>query len=393
MPTANPLRVALMLLTVQATLSAADQKPVAVADDASFRLALSAAKPGTRITVAPGRYRGGIFAEGLHGTAEAPIVIEAADPKNKPIFEGGAAGLHLRGPRHLVLRNLAVRGQSGNGLNIDDGGRRDSAHHVTLENVEVSDVGPRGNTDAIKLSGLDDVVVRNCRVEGWGGEGIDMVGCHRMLIEGCTFTGKQGFGQTIAVQAKGGSSNVTVRRCNFLNAAQRGVNIGGSTGREHFRPNDAKYEAKEITVEGCRFVGCMSPVAFVGVDGAVFRYNTLYHPDRWAVRILQENTEPGMVPSRNGRFERNLIVYSRAQVRAVSNVGGNTEPATFRFADNLWHCDDAPNRSRPDLPAAETNGVYDIDPKVTLKEGIPFAPGADKAKAYGADALPETRKP
>ena len=161
-----------------------------------------------------------------------------------------------------------------------------------------------------------------CTVEGWGGQGIDMVGCHRALIEGCTFRGKPGFGQQIAVQAKGGSSDVTVRRCTFLNVGQRGVNLGGSTGPKVFRPQGARYEAKDITVEGCRFVGGMAPVAFVGVDGATVRYNTIYRPEKWVVRILQENTADGMVPSRNGRFERNLIVFRAGTgARSAVNVG------------------------------------------------------------------------
>ena len=41
-----------------------------------------------------------------------------------------------------------------------------------------------------------------------------------------------------------------------------GVNIGGSTGRAYFRPRPEGFEAKDITVEDCTFVG--SGAAFVG---------------------------------------------------------------------------------------------------------------------------------
>ena len=87
-------------------------------------------------------------------------------------------------------------------------------------------------------------------------------------------------------------------------------NIGGSTELQFFRPplkpGEAHWEAKHIRVEGNTFIGGGAAVAFVGVDGAVVRYNTIYHPDRWVIRILQETTEPGFVACRNGRFERNL---------------------------------------------------------------------------------------
>jgi len=385
MGTASIVSVLSMLL---ATTAPAERR-VDVADDAALRRAIEGARPGTRIVVAAGRYAGGIAARGLVGTAAAPIVIEAADPRNKPVIQGGAAGLHLSGCAHVVLRNLIVRGQSANGINIDDGGAGDApAHHVTLEGIEVADVGPRGNRDGIKLSGVDDLVLRGCTVTDWAGQGIDMVGCHRALIEECTFRNKDGLGPTSGVQAKGGSSQVTVRRCTFVNAGQRAINIGGSTGLPYFRPRGAKYEAREVTVEGCRFVGSLSPIAFVGVDGATVRYNTIVRPEKWVVRILQETAEPGFVACRNGVFERNLIIYRRASVREVVNVGRGTEPATFRFRANLWYCEDQPAQSRPPLPAPEEGGVYGIDPKVALgPAGIPQSPATPAAKGYGAEGL------
>jgi hypothetical protein len=375
------------LLAALATPS--DARDVNVSNDPSLRRALADAKPGNRILIAPGRYQPGLYARNLQGTAEQPIIIEAADPKKKPLIEGGSLGLQLSDPAHLVLRNLIIRGQSGNGINIDDAGSFDTpAHHITLEGLEVLDIGPRGNRDPIKLSGIDDLTIRNCRVEGWAGQGIDMVGCHRVLIESCTFKGKAGFDQGIAIQAKGGSSQVLIRKCDFLNAGQRGVNLGGSTDLRVFRPQGAKYEAKDITVEGCRFIGGMAPIAFVGVDGAIVRYNTIYRPEAWVLRILQETREPGFVPSRAGRFERNLIIFSSRQLRTIVNIGAHTAPDTFSFRENFWYCDDRPERSRPDLPTREQNGVYGTDPRLKqLPGGTIGPPAAGPAQAYGADAL------
>ena len=365
---------------------------VAVGDDDAFRRALAAAGPGTRIVLKGGKYRPGVSARDLRGTAESPIVIEAANADDPPVFEGGQVAFHFSDCAHLTLRHLVVRGQSGNGINIDDGGTFDSpSHHVTLEGIRVADVGPTGNRDGIKLSGIDDLKLVGCTVEGWGGQGIDMVGCHRVQVADCTFRGKPGFGQQIAVQAKGGSSDVTVRRCTFLDAGQRGVNLGGSTDPKVFRPQGATYEAKDVVVEGCRFVGGMVPVAFVGVDGSTVRYNTIVRPQRWVVRILQENTADGMVPSRNGRFEHNLVVYRGEQVRAAVSSGPKTQPASFKFHHNLWYCEDRPDRSRPECPSPESAGVYGIDPGVRPgQDGNPSPPSADAAKAFGADALPDS---
>jgi hypothetical protein len=328
--------------------------------------ALRRAKPGTTVLIASGKYRGGLSQSKLSGTKGQPIVIAAADPTNPPVIEGGGSGIHLSSPAHVELRDLVFAGASGNGLNIDDSGSIDTpAHDLVLRNVAVRDVGPRGNRDGIKLSGVRDFRIEGCRVERWGnsGSGIDMVGCRNGAIKNCKFLEATGDAAN-GVQAKGGSSDIVIQRCRFENAGGRAVNIGGSTGLAYFRPRDATYEAKNITVEDCEFLGGMSAVSFVGVDGAVVRHNTIYRPRRWAVRILQENTDPRFVPSRNGKFQNNLVVFRSDEVREIVNIGGKTAPETFDFAGNAWGCLDRPDQTRRmvRLPVEEKGGSYGAAP-------------------------------
>jgi hypothetical protein len=332
-----------------------------------FARALATAKAGTTISVAPGTYRGGLSGAGLAGTKDQPIVIAASEPKNPPVIEGSGGGLHLSSPQHVELRNLVIQKATGNGLNIDDGGSIDSpAQNLVLKNLVVRDIGPRGNTDGIKLSGIKNFRVEGCRVERWGsgGSAIDMVGCHEGIITGCTFAEATGEGAN-GIQAKGGSSQITIQRCRFENAGGRAVNIGGSTGLAFFRPRDATFEAKDITVEDCTFVGGIAPIAFVGVDGALVQHNTIYRPKRWAIRILQETTGERFVPSRKGRFIKNVVVFQADELRQLVNIGGNTAPETFEFAGNQWHCLDRPDSTRRlvQLPTKEKQGAYGILPK------------------------------
>jgi hypothetical protein len=374
-------------ILLAASTAVGAERVVAVSDDASLQAALRQAAPGTTIRVAPGVYRPGIYVAGLKGSRQHPIVIEGADGERPPRFEGGRVAWHLSDCAHVTFRNIEVRGQSANGINIDDGGTYESpTHHIVLEKIRVAEVGPRGNLDGIKLSGVDDFVVRRCRVEGWGGQAIDMVGCHRGLIEECEFVGKEGFSQAHGPQTKGGSSQITIRRCWFHDAGGRAVNLGGSTGRAYFRPPGARYEAKEIVVEGCTFVGSTAPIAYVGVDGAVVRYNTIYRPETWIVRILQETRDPGFAPCRNGRFEHNLIVFRRADLRTFVNIGPGTAPETFRFSNNLWYCEDRPEASKPQLPAPEQNGVYGRNPRLDAADSRRLSPQDPVAARYGASA-------
>lgn len=383
---AMPIAIVFSLVSACSTGLGAEQVK-RVADDTALRAALRQARPGTRILIAAGRYAPGVFLRDMHGTAAAPIVIEGEDPKNPPVFEGGGTAWQLSDCSYLTLRNLSVRGQRHNGINIDDGGTFDTpAHHLVLEDLRVAEIGPSGNFDGIKLSGLDDFVVRGCMVEGWGGQAVDMVGCHRGAIEGCTFRGRKGFSQHTGPQAKGGSSDITIRRCLFVEAGGRAVQMGGSTGMAYFRPPGARYEAKNIRVEGCVFVGSDAPVAFTGADSSVFRYNTIYRPTRWILRILQETTAPGFVPCRRGRFEHNLIVFRRSELSTWVNIGPNTQPESFVFARNWWFCEDRPETSKPVLPATETGGVYGIDPKLADPQRNRFEPQNAQAAAFGASA-------
>ncbi|MBN2475218.1 MAG: right-handed parallel beta-helix repeat-containing protein [Pirellulales bacterium] len=377
----------LILLLALLSCRARAETVVKVADDASLRAALRDAGPGTHIQIAPGRYSPGVWISNLRGTEENPILIGGTEAGPPPLFEGGSEGWHLSDCAFVTLQRMIVSGASGNGVNVDDGGSYETpSHHIVLQWIRVSDTGPQGNHDAVKLSGVDDFVVRHCSFDGWGGQAPDMVGCHRGLIDRCMFRGKEGFSQHTGPQTKGGSSQITVRRCLFLDAAQRGVQMGGSTGLAYFRPKGALHEAKDITVEGCVFVGCQAPLAFVGVDGAVVRYNTFYRPNKWIMRILQETTEEGFVPCRNGRFEHNIVVFRRGDVGVFVNIGPHTRPETFVFSDNLWYCEDRPEASKPELPAAESNGLYGVDPQFSNPRGNIFKPQAASAVGLGAYA-------
>lgn len=329
--------------------------------------ALSRAKAGTTIRLAAGTYRGGLSQDGLRGTAEAPIVIGAEDATNPPVIEGGSNSFHFSSPEYVELRDLVLAGATGNGLNIDDGASGTAARQVVLRNLVVRDVGPEGNRDGIKLSGLDAFVVDNCRVERWGsgGSAIDMVGCHQGEIKNCRFVEARGNAAN-AVQTKGGSSAIVVRRCRFENAGGRGVNVGGSTGLPFFRPKDADYEAKNITVEDCEFVGGMAAVAFVGSENCRVEHNTIYCPERWPLRILQENVDPRFVACRNNLFAKNVVVFRSEGVREVVNIGGKTQPETFQFVGNVWLCLDRPGDTQRlvRLPATERDGVYGREVKL-----------------------------
>ena len=348
--------LSLLLAGILLSGSVAHAVEIRVADSQQLLRVAREAAPGTTILLEPGQYTGGLYLQDLVGSEENPIVIAGTDANDPPVFRDGSQALHLANCRYVTLRTLRVEGFPANGINIDDGGSYESpAHDIVLEDITILEVGPEGNHDALKMSGVDRFTVRRCRFEGWGGSGIDMVGCHDGVVEGCTFVGREGFSQSNGIQLKGGTARVLVHRCSFQDAGHRSINLGGSTGLPFFRPRVDDYEAKDITVAGNRFIGSSAAVAWVTADGGHVHHNRIVLPETWVLRILQETSDPQFQPSHGGVFEHNVIVYD-SRVKVFVNVGPRTAPETFTFRHNVWI--DAEECRQPSLPVPEQDGTY-----------------------------------
>jgi hypothetical protein len=341
--------------------------------------------PGDSIHLAAGIYSRGITLTDIDATPDDPVVIQAQDPDNPPVFTGAAEGVKLRSCSFIKLKNLVFQGFTSNGINIDDSGQNGPSHHILLENIQVLNTGGKGNQDAIKLSGVTDFVLRNCDIEGWGGSAIDLVGCRNGIIEQCTISGKEGFRSGNGIQIKGGSRNILVQHNLFRHAGMRTVQIGGLTGKQYFRPSVGDFEAKDITVAGNIFIGGEAQIAWVTAQDSHVHHNLFYQPEKWLGRILQETRDQQFKPCQRGVFERNVVVTDQ-RVSVFFNVGKGTDPESFVFRENLWFRPDGSNR--PNLPTFEKDGVYDIDPMVlaTSEGGLEINSAAQEFNRIGPDA-------
>jgi hypothetical protein len=324
-------------------------------------------KPGDTVQLKPGEYAPNLFVDGLRGRKDAPITIEGEAAGSPPVFKGGKEGIHLKDCSYVRLRDLKVAGARENGINIDDGGTKETpSMNILLDRVVVEDTGPKGNRDAIKMSGVQQFMLRNCRILGWASSGLDFVGCRQGVVTGCQFIGKDGFGQKNGVQMKGGSQSIVIEKSFFKNAGSRGINLGGSTGLKYFRPEVEDFEAKDIVVGGNVFLYGGAAVAFVTSQRGFVHNNAILYPSGYVFRILQESSDPRFDPCGNGTFMRNIVVVDERMKRFV-NVGAGTSPRTFVFQENLWY-DRSANR-KPDLPSPEASPVYGVDPGAAVKEG------------------------
>ncbi|MCK7556824.1 right-handed parallel beta-helix repeat-containing protein [Chitinophaga sedimenti] len=291
-----------------------------------------AAKPGDTLLLHSGEYAGNQSLR-LQGTFNKWICILA---EKNVVFKGGVTAWNCTDIAYVHIEGITFKGQTGNGVNIDDGGSYDTpSHHLRLEKCVFRDMAATGNNDLLKLSGVDEMTIVECRFENGaqGGSGIDMVGCHNGLVRQCHF---ENMGSN-AVQMKGGSSDIRVEACYFKNCGSRAINLGGSTGLPFFRPADARYEATRLQVYSCIFIGSEVPVAFVGCTHSEVVNNTIYKPGRWVIRILQENKDTVRFARCGDNTFSNNIVYVDAQLRTACSVDQGTLPDRFAYANNLWY--------------------------------------------------------
>lgn len=337
-----------------------------VSSTAQFSAALAAAGAGDHIILQPGVYGGGHFRANMQ-----QVTIRGADPANPAIIDGGSNGIQLSDPANVTISDLIFRNQTGNGLNIDDAGTFETpATNLTLRNLTVRDIVTAGNHDGIKLSGVDDFLIEQVQVHNWGtgGSAVDMVGCHRGLIQNSNFVHTNTANTGTTLQPKGGSKDITFRanRIELPRGAGRAVQAGGSTGTPFFRfvPGDSGYEANQIVAEGNVIIGGSSAFSWVNIDGGVFHHNVVNRPGQWIARILNENGGLPIVDTQNGTLADNRIVYNdtATEFSTAVNVGPESLPNTFTFARNQWLNLANPTAagSTPNLPVAETGGVYGV---------------------------------
>lgn len=322
--------------------------------------AAKAVLPGDTILVYKGTYPGGQSLHGLQGMPGKWIYI-LAEKNGTVLFEGGSAAWRGSDISYLHIEGFVFSKQTANGVNFDDGGSYESpSHHIVLKHCTFSDMAATGNNDLLKLSGVDNFNIAHCTfINGSiGGSGIDMVGCHKGILRNCYF---ENMG-TNAIQMKGGSSEVQVEGCMFKNAGSRAINLGGSTAKDFFRPRTATWEASLLKVYSNVFIGSDVPVAFVGCTQSEVANNTIYKPQKWVIRILQENRDTIRFGKCGNNSFLNNAIYIDRKVQTACSIGPGTAPQSFIFSNNAWYNADNSNWMGPRLPVVDSSAIIGKNP-------------------------------
>jgi hypothetical protein len=351
---------------------------VQVNNTQGLKQAAARATAGTRIVLAPGRYEGNCKIGGLRGDAGSDGMVEivAKDPLRPPIFDGGEVAFQLIDCAYVLVEGIIAQAATVNNIQVGDG-----SHHIILKDCVSRDIAVQSNCDGIKLPGLTDFLLYNCRLENWGGEGsaIDMVGCARGLLYGCRFSYPNVKGTTAnAIQPKGGTHSLGIYKCVFEDASFRAVQFGGSTGKQYFFQGNyaSGYEGLDMVAIGNVIRGGECAVAFVSCTRCRFEFNTIIDPTGYVIRVLHEGASK---PAADNTFSHNLIVYG--QVREVLGRGGPSDLASFDFVENYWYNRLKPEASIPRLPVEQDMPKGGRDPQMAGNgQPAPTSP----ARMYGA---------
>lgn len=356
------IHYALLLLFIFPFLAQANTLHVGASHAyADFEAAAMVASPGDTILIHGSTYPGGQFVTNLQGTPAAWIHVLAA-PGDTIIFQGGTEAWHLTEAAYVHISGFTFENQNANTVNIDDGGTfATPSHNLLIENCVFRDIAGTGNNDLLKMAGVDSFEVRNCTFLNGaaGGSGFDMVGCHHGKIEDNSW---ENMGSN-CIQAKGGTQYIRIEGNTFKNGGLRTLNLGGSTGLQYFRPDTAHFEAADIQVYSNVIIGSWAAIAYVGSINIEVVNNTIFKPQNWVFRILQETVDPNrFVPCGNNTFQNNIIYFTNSLRREV-NIGANTDPTSFTLSNNLWFNQDDLNWSGPTtLPVPDVNLIVGSDP-------------------------------
>jgi len=186
-----------------------------------------------------------------------------------------------------------------------------------------------------------------------------------------------------SIQCKGGTADILITRNRFIDYGDRGINLGGTTGDQYFRPvlstDTVNYEAQRIHIVGNLFVNGKAPVAFVGSRDGVFAHNTVIDPKSFLMRILREKKDNDQHRfSSGGRHlvVNNLFYFARSQLSQPINIGRGTAPEKLVFRGNCWYAHDAPKRSAIKLPSEEQGGLVGDDPQLIDPKKGDYRPAA-----------------
>lgn len=304
-----------------------------------FEAAVESLQPGDTLTVHQGTYSDtGKISITVKGTAQAPVVIKAADGESRPVitrssYDALQNTINIDGATYLTIKGLEITGNGADGISVSP--LNGDPSHLTLEDLDIHDIDI-----GISVRSIDNLVVRRCHIYRKGrnqgtGEGM-YIGCnyaaciaHDSLIEGnWIHDDLPGIVQGDGIEVKPGSYNNIVRDNVIYNVSYPGILVyGGGAGIN--------------TVEG-------NAIWNTAVDGiqvvadAIVRNNIIVHAGTGIGNYGHEQ----VAQMRNTTIVNNTVYSSTSECLFARYPGSQSN---IVLANNAFYC--------PSTTAADVIGI------------------------------------
>ncbi len=220
---------------------------------------------GYRVRLVAGSYSQATsvnYWEDRHGTASAPVIVEAADGAHTATFEGD---INMFDVSHFALIGVDIVGEG-------DAFHCESCDHILISDAELS--GGAGAHETVKFNQSQHVYIEYSDIHGADDNAIDFVAVQYGHVIGSRIHDAQDW----CMYAKGGSAYITFSGNEVFDCGTGGITAGQGTGFEFMVAPFLNYEAYGIQI--VNNVVHDTEGAGLGVAGGfnvMFAYNTLYN--------------------------------------------------------------------------------------------------------------------
>ena len=359
----------------------------------SWDAVASKLKPGDEVVLMPGKHRP-ISLQGLAGTHEQPILVRGLSPTAPAVIAADRFGLELHRCQHIVVQDIAISGATIHGIAIDDEPRAEDGQpfnaNIILRNLKVEETGPKGQRDAISLSGVTNVQINSSVIEGWAGAAVNMVACSQITLDALRTIALEDHTQFFGVTMRAGCAQIMIKNSRFEKTANAGIFVGGTTDLTHFRPAipdvvspGSVSEVSGLIIDHCLFLHCTRPFDFAHAADWSIRQNTIVRPVDLILSLRLEQQSDKFNRGGRGMLGLNLMIWEPGELTRLALVDESINLRNFQLGRNLlWSTDTPEDRGKLGaLPQSKTGAeqVTDLDPH--LDEN--FTPQMPPARVFG----------
>lgn len=322
-------------------------------------------RPGDELILLPGVHRP-LDLTGIRGTAEAPITVRSADPRNASEIKASGYGINATETAHLVIRNVRILPARLHALTITGASADEPAEGFSIEKVTIVGAGLKGDRHSINLEHVQRVRIEDCRITEWSGSAIELRSCRKVTVRNCTI--ETGSPHAVSgIRARGGSADIVLEGCRIIDPGVQGICLGGNprradlpyAGAENLEPHVELWTA---IVDRCVIRGGLCNIALLHARDVRIAACTLANASDAVFSIRRGVEEATAIDVENCLITDCLVTWG--EIEQVFHLAGGATFDGVELGANLWWSPtwNGPTDTMPLPGRALLPQTFDLDP-------------------------------